>query len=165
LPICDQLAAVNWKVNRFYGGSASGHPRYKNLISYAWHEVAQKVRRHEIKVPDNQKLIAQLSSRRVKYSQDGKLWLESKQEMRERGLESPDFADAFVMAFGIQPATSWSWLPYDDSERQRIAAKHGWDYTSSAQDYDNSYADRRTWNRPPPDDTLGSGFGGCGTIW
>jgi hypothetical protein len=60
---------------------------------------------------------------------------------------------------------SWSWLPYDDSERQRIAAKHGWDYTSSAQDYDNSYADRRTWNRPPPDDTLGSGFGGCGTIW
>jgi phage terminase large subunit len=165
LPMCDQLAAASWNVNRFYGGSRVDHPRYKNRISYAWHEVAQKVRRHEIIVPDNQKLIAQLSSRRVKYSQDGKLWLESKQEMRERGLESPDFADAFVMAFGIQPATSWSWLPYDDSERQRIAAKHGWDYTSSAQDYDNSYADRRTWNRPPPDDTLGSGFGGCGTIW
>jgi hypothetical protein len=167
LPMCDQLAAVNWKVNRFYGGSASGHPRYKNLISYAWHEAAQKVRRHEIIIPDNQKLIAQLSSRRMKYAQDGRLWIEPKSEMRERGLESPDLADAFVMAFGMQTPMSWSWLPYDDSERQLIAAKHGWDYTSCAPDYDDSYADRRTWNRPPPDDTLGSGpgFGGCHTIW
>ena len=45
LPMCDQLDAVKWKVNRFHRGSASPHPRYKNLASYTWHEVAQKVRR------------------------------------------------------------------------------------------------------------------------
>jgi hypothetical protein len=88
LPMCDQLNAMKWRVNRFHGGSASPHPRYKNLISYAWHEVAQKVRKHQIIVPDNQKLIAQLSNRRVKYSQDGRLWIETKENMRGRGLET-----------------------------------------------------------------------------
>jgi hypothetical protein len=165
LPMCDQLDAVNWKVNRFYGGLASPHPRYKNLISYAWHEVAQKVRRHEIIVPDNQKLIAQLSSRRVKYAQDGRLWIETKSEMRARGLESPDLADAFVMAFGMQPAMSWSWLPYDDSGRQEIARRHGWDYTSNTPDHDDSYADRRTWNRPSSSDEPTGLGGGMWTVW
>src|SRR5260370_3269155 len=97
LPMCDSLAAAGWKVNRFYGGSASPHGRYRNLISYAWHEVAQKIRQHQIVVPDNQTLIAQLSSRRVKYAQDGRRWLENKQEMRESGVGSPDLAGAFVM--------------------------------------------------------------------
>ena len=109
----------------FHGGSASPHGRYKNLISYAWHEVAQKVRKHQIIVPADQKLIAQLSSRRVKYAQDGRLWIETKQEMRDRGLESPDLADAFVMAFGMEPARSYSWTPFDDSNRQEIARRHG----------------------------------------
>ena len=155
--------AVKWKVNRFHGGSASPHPRYKNLGSYIWHEVAQKIRKHQIKVPDNQKLIAQLSTRRIKYAQDGKLWIETKQEMRERGLESPDLADAFVMAFGMQPAMSWSWLPFDDSRRQEIARRHDWIYPSDDDD-DDSYKDRRTWNgQRPPDDT--PGFGGVHSIW
>jgi hypothetical protein len=30
LPMVDQLAAAGWKVNRFYGGSASPHSRYRN---------------------------------------------------------------------------------------------------------------------------------------
>jgi len=38
---------------------------YKNLISYVWHEVAQKVLRHQINVPNPQELIAQLSSREL----------------------------------------------------------------------------------------------------
>jgi hypothetical protein len=117
--MCDHLAAAKWPVNRFHGGSASGYPRYKNLISLVWHEVAQRVRKHQIIIPNDQKLIAQLSSRRVKYAQDGRLWIETKQELRKRGLESPDLADAFVMAFGMQQAMSWSWVPFDDSERQR----------------------------------------------
>jgi hypothetical protein len=103
--MCDQLAAAKWNVNRFHGGSPVDHSRYKNLASFVWHEIAQKVRKHQIIVPDNQKLIAKLSNRRVKYAQDGRLWIESKQEMRARGVESPDLADSFCMAFGMQPLT------------------------------------------------------------
>jgi hypothetical protein len=167
LPMCDSLAAAGWKVNRFYGGSASPHGRYKNLISYAWHEVAQKVRKHQIIVPADQKLIAQLSSRRVKFAQDGRLWIETKQEMRDRGLESPDLADAFVMAFGMEPARSYSWTPFDDTNRQEIARRHGWEYTSNTPDgYDDeSYKDRRTWNRPPSSDEGPGGPAGFGGVW
>jgi hypothetical protein len=64
----------------------------------------------------------------------------------------------------LQPLTAWSYLPFDDSERQRIAAKHGWDYTSNTPDYDDSYADCRTWNRATTmDDPVG--FGGAWTVW
>ncbi len=85
--------------------------------------------------------------------------------MRERDLESPDLADAFVMAFGMEPARSYSWTPFDDSNRQEIARRHGWDYSSNAPDYDDeSYKDRRTWNQPPPDEGPG-GFGGVHSIW
>lgn len=79
--------------------------------------------------------------------------------MRARGLESPDLADAFCMAFSVRQAISYSWLPYDDSSFREIAAKHGWDWTSSVPDNDESYLDRRTWNRSAPLDEP-TGFGG-----
>jgi phage terminase large subunit len=110
LTLVNDLNAAGWKVNRFYGNSASPHPRYKNLISYAWHETARRVKKFEIAVPDNQELIADLSSRRLKRDNQGKLWLEDKEEMRERGVNSPDLGDAFCMAFSLLPATSHSWI-------------------------------------------------------
>lgn len=131
------------------------------------HEVAQKVRKHQIIVPDNQTLIAQLTSRRVKYAQDGRLWLENKQEMRERGVGSPDLADAFVMAFAMQAARGFPWVPVTNNWPE-IARRHGWQYTRDSQDdpYDESYADQRTWNRQQPaDDSPLSGFGGVHSIW
>jgi phage terminase large subunit len=165
LPMVDQLAAMGWKVNRFYGGSASPHSRYRNLISWGWHEVAQKVRKHQIIVPDNQTLIAQLSSRRVKYAQDGRLWLENKPEMRERGVGSPDLADAFVMAFAMQPFKAYPWVPVTNNWPE-IAKRQGWQYSgdSSEEEYDDSFADRRNWNRQPADDSA-TGFGGCHSVW
>jgi hypothetical protein len=90
--------------------------------------------------------------------------METKEEMRSRGIASPDVADAFVMAFGVLVPMSYSYMAHDDSARQEIARKYGWDYTPATPDYDDSYADRRTWNRPPPDDTSG-GFGGVFTRW
>jgi phage terminase large subunit len=165
LPMVDQLAAMGWKVNRFYGGSASPHSRYRNLISWGWHEVAQKVRKHQIVVPDNQTLIAQLSSRRVKYAQDGRLWLENKQEMRERGVGSPDLADAFVMAFAMLPARSYPWAPVTNNWPE-IAKKHNWQYSGDvSEEYDDSYTDRRTWNQPPSSDEGPGGPAGFGGVW
>jgi phage terminase large subunit len=165
LPMVDQLAAAGWNVNRFYGGSTSPHSRYKNLISYAWHEVAQKIRKHQIIVPDNQTLIAQLTSRRIKYAQDGRLWLENKQEMRDRGVGSPDLADAFVMAFAMQPARSYPGGPVTNNWPE-IAKRHGWQYSGdSSEEFDESYADRRTWDRQPADDSPIVGFGGVHSIW
>jgi hypothetical protein len=50
--------------------------------------------------------------------------------MAARGLKAPDVADAFVIAFGVQPA--FSYLPYDESDRQEIARAHNWSYTEDS---------------------------------
>lgn len=166
--MCSDLdAAIGSTVNRFHGGSRSPHPRYKNLVSYIWHEVAAKVRRHQINLSDYQELIAQLSSRRIKWANDGKLRLESKKDMRARGLQSPDFADAFCMAHGVHPFESRSYLPYDDSGRAAIARSRGWQYTGNEEDARaKMYGD--SGGRPGRGDDggwPGEGFGGVHGGW
>jgi hypothetical protein len=58
---------------------------------------------------------------------DSRLSMESKAEMRSRGVASPDIADAFCMAFGIEEAIQRSYMPFDDAGRPEIARKRGWD--------------------------------------
>lgn len=59
-----------------------------------------------ISIPNNSALIAQLSQPLRKFTSAGKILLESKDEMKKRGVESPDFADALVLAY-IDPPLDW----------------------------------------------------------
>lgn len=52
-----------------------------------------------ISIPNHPDLIAQISLPKQKYSSNGKILLESKADMRKRGVDSPDFADMLAMAF------------------------------------------------------------------
>lgn len=52
-----------------------------------------------ISIPNHAELIAQLSQPKVMRTDTGKIKIESKDAMRKRGIESPDFADALVMSF------------------------------------------------------------------
>lgn len=52
----------------------------------------------EIDIPDNSRLQSQLSSLKYLYK-DTKLQIESKESMRRRGMQSPDYADALMLAF------------------------------------------------------------------
>lgn len=160
--IINDMAAARFNINKFYGGRRSPHPLYKNLISYCWHEVAKKIRNLEIVFPREKEkltelLIAQLSTRRTKVTNDGKFWLESKDDMRARGVESPDIADAFCLSFGVQPYAATSWTA-QESRFSEIAAAHGWDYSGESSD-DSDYGGSTTRSNDF-DDGLGSGFGG-----
>ena len=53
-----------------------------------------------ISIPDNPALIAQLSQPLRKFTNAGKILVESKEDMRKRGVESPDFADMLAYLFG-----------------------------------------------------------------
>lgn len=52
-----------------------------------------------ISIPSNPDLIAQISMPKRKYTSTGKLLVESKEEMKKRGIDSPDFADCIAMLF------------------------------------------------------------------
>lgn len=50
-------------------------------------------------IPDDQALIAELTAPGYDFTSSGKLIVESKKDMKKRGLRSPDLADAFMLTF------------------------------------------------------------------
>lgn len=98
LPICHRLAELGWPIRLFYGQAKPSDENYKNRIAECWLEFAKKVVNKSIILPNDQELKAQLLTRKQRLNSSGKLELESKEDMRERGVPSPDLADAVAMA-------------------------------------------------------------------
>lgn len=79
-------------------GRASTNPElHKNLRSEAYWAVKEWLKKGDI--PDNKKLIGELSAIKFKYNSQGQLLIESKEAMKKRGLRSPDAADALMLTF------------------------------------------------------------------
>jgi len=98
-PIVDRLIEQGFYFNAVHnGGEPRDKERFYNLSAELWASAAQKIERCEAALRDDSALVAQLSSRRQKPRSDGRFQLESKEEMRKRGLPSPDRADAVVLA-------------------------------------------------------------------
>lgn len=76
------------------GGSIQG---YGNARAYWYDQTKHLMRADAVNIENHAKLKDELEGVRYKYK-NGKLYIESKEEMRERGVKSPDFADAFVYA-------------------------------------------------------------------
>ena len=60
-----------------------------------------------ISIPNNPELIMQLSQPTVKYSSNGKLLIESKEDLKKRGLSSPDMADSLAYSFWQEYNLDW----------------------------------------------------------
>ena len=168
----DQLRRRRINIVDFNFGAKSNDNRFKNEGSRIWYLVAQMIRDGKIVPPpyyqeDVKRLFAQLANRQVKHEENAKLSMESKADMKARGVSSPDIADAFAMAFGQPPALGHSWLPYDDSGRQEIARRHGWEYAGSEEDARAAmygYSDGRP-GRCSDDNWPSEGFGGVHGGW
>ncbi|MFC6545644.1 hypothetical protein [Cohnella cellulosilytica] len=63
-----------------------------------------------VELPNDDRLVTQLSQRKYRMTSKGKLALERKEDMKKRGLDSPDRADAVVLAF-VEPARSGVYFP------------------------------------------------------
>jgi phage terminase large subunit len=111
-PMCASICEGGIAITYFNFGGSSNDPAFKDEGSRVWHAVVKAIKSGKIVYPDRyhdtvKRLFSQLTSRRQKAHSSGKLWMESKDEMRSRGVKSPDIADAFVMAFGVQPALAF----------------------------------------------------------
>jgi hypothetical protein len=101
--MCARLEELGWAINRFNGGERAYRDyEYVNRNAEIWEIAAKAVKDQEIILPEDEKLLSQLVSRkRGKPDSRGRLSLESKDEMRRRGLKSPDRADAVVGVIAI----------------------------------------------------------------
>lgn len=80
------------------GESPSAKERYRNLRAELYWRAREWFTSLLVQIPDDSAFIAELS--RLKYkSPTGKLEIERKEDMKKRGLKSPDRADAFVLTF------------------------------------------------------------------
>lgn len=91
----DQADALNIDVVPVNNGDA-GDDEYTDYGSRLWCEFKQAL--GEVSLPDDPDLIAQLSTRKYSVRPDGRIKIERKEDMKKRGLRSPDRADAVVLA-------------------------------------------------------------------
>ena len=59
----------------------------------------QRFSHRNIRIPHDPELMAELSALRYTFNSSGKMLMESKDDIRKRGLASPDKADALMLAF------------------------------------------------------------------
>lgn len=77
--------------------------RFHNIRAEWYWQLRDRFENGLLDIPDDPDLIAQLAGLKFKVSQHGKILVESKDEMKARGLPSPDRADALMMAFAEMP--------------------------------------------------------------
>jgi hypothetical protein len=113
--VTDRLNEINderglgYEIIPVNNGAAAKDEHYGNLGSELWGQVRDMLEENmsnfilgqpgNIEIPDDEKLIAQLTTRKWRMGSNGKIYLERKDDMKKRGLSSPDRADAFVLAF------------------------------------------------------------------
>lgn len=78
------------------GEEAAEH--YNNITTHMWAVMKDLMKNKEIVLEEDQKTFAQISSRKYFLTSSGKIELESKKEMKKRGLDSPDRADALALS-------------------------------------------------------------------
>ncbi|MGN8547823.1 hypothetical protein ACQPTN_24870 [Bradyrhizobium sp. 13971] len=76
-----------------------------------WSNLKKALEGAYFSLPDSDSLQSDLTGPGYKYTSDGRLMLESKDEMKKRGMPSPDEGDAVALTFsepGGAPVVSYS---------------------------------------------------------
>lgn len=71
---------------------------YNNLTTHMWAVLRELLENKQIELEDDADTFAQLSVRKYFMASNGKLELESKKEMKKRGVRSPDRGDAMALS-------------------------------------------------------------------
>lgn len=85
-------------------GSAGGKNKedepieFSNSTGLMWGLLREKLRQKEIELYYDDKQISQITNRKYRINSDGKIELEKKDEMKKRGLTSPDKGDALALS-------------------------------------------------------------------
>jgi phage terminase large subunit len=79
---------------------------YTNLRAELWFKMRGWLEQRGAKLPKNEQLIAELTSIRYSFASSGKMKAEGKDDMRKRGLSSPDYADAVCLTLASDAATA-----------------------------------------------------------
>ena len=104
--VVDRLRELGHRVRGINVANRARQERtYLNLRAEGYWTLAERFNTGRISIPSDNQLIGELAAMRYGYDkQTNRLKIESKDDMRKRGLPSPDIADALMLAF-LPPAS------------------------------------------------------------
>lgn len=99
-----EIPALDLEIQECHFGGAGGKideedpVEYSNSTGLMWGKVRKYLQEGTLTLPDDDMLFTQLTNRKYMVNKNGKLELERKENMKKRGLQSPDIADALALA-------------------------------------------------------------------
>jgi len=87
------------------GLAAADPERFGNTRAEWYWGLRQRFEEGDIDIEDDEELTAQLATLKYKLNSRGQIFIEKKEDMKKRGLPSPDKADALMLAFAPVPVT------------------------------------------------------------
>ena len=101
------------------GQTAYMTTRFNNRRTEMWFRLRELLRTADISLPNNDLLIGELSAPKYTFDLAGRYRLETKDEMKRRGLASPNIADAVVYAFAYDGKYKAKTLLEQSNERYK----------------------------------------------
>jgi hypothetical protein len=90
------------RIFEFHGGETPDDPaRYFNKRAEVWGLMADSLRAG-LDIPDDPELETDLCGPQYGYNSKQQIQLERKEDMKKRGLASPDLGDALAMTYAVQ---------------------------------------------------------------
>lgn len=103
--VADRLIELGYPVQRVhFGARAIREEIFKDRRAEMYGEAKEWLEDLPNVLPDDDVLAGELSSPQYTYDSSRRLVLESKEKMKERGIKSPDRADAFALTFAVKIA-------------------------------------------------------------
>ncbi len=116
--VYDRLKELNYPVIACnVAETPSGVNKYLNTRAELWDRYKEWLQARRGSIPNDKKLIGQSSVVKYDYKSSGKLFIESKADMRKRGVHSPDRADAVCLTFYQQGLARAGYEDEDDDYR------------------------------------------------
>ena len=104
--VCDRLGEIGLPVAAVnVAESASVNERYVRLRDELWFNAREWLQKRHCMLVKDETLIAELSLPKYSFTSNGKIKVESKDDMKKRYPQSPDVADALVLTFANQAIT------------------------------------------------------------
>jgi hypothetical protein len=101
-PMIARFHEVGWAINKFNGGNEAYRSfDYMNRNAEVWQMGGEEVKRGKIDLDPDEKLHMQMVDRFRSADSKGRISAESKRDMAKRNVDSPDRADAVMMAIAI----------------------------------------------------------------
>lgn len=93
--------------------------KFVNKRAEMWFTVREMLRKGTLNIPDDDVLIGQLSSPKYKFDSKGRYLMERKEDMKKRGLSSPDRADALILSCAIDKDYASFIIKDEDESRSK----------------------------------------------